>query len=343
METEFKKSDSKILIVDDSESIITLLTTVLSDDFSITSYSNPIEALEHFRGNQKYDCIILDLMMPQMSGMDFLKEIRNFNPEIPIIILTAREKAEEEIAGVFHAGANDYLNKPFLISELKARLTSHIRLRNTNELLKSQNEELRLNIKNEEKLNQLILRRTIELKESFRKIRNLNKKLRFLASYDKLTGCLNRRAFFSFLENDIKRLKRTKTHLSIIMIDLDYFKSINDTYGHMVGDVVLGNVAKVINSSIREIDLIGRYGGEEFLVLLTDCDLKGGTVVAEKIRKVVENYKITIDKEEELRVTISAGVSEYIPGESVDNFLERTDRALYQAKNRGRNQVIIAK
>jgi len=161
-----------------------------------------------------------------------------------------------------------------------------------------------------------------------------NRRLEEMSRRDYLTDLYNRRALMEKLDFEIKRRNRTKTSLSVVMLDLDHFKQVNDTHGHQVGDQVLVQVADLLRKTVREIDIVGRYGGEEFLVILPDCPAKEAVNVAERIRAGVAGFDFNLS----LKLTISGGVAEYIGGNS-DNLIEIADQNLYFAKNSGRNKI----
>lgn len=302
---EQKNKRPKILIIDDSESILFLLESILSLHFDVVLADRANKALKMI--NKSYDTIILDLMMPEMSGIEFLRSFRkksNFT-YIPVIVLTAKHNTEEDIAKLFDLGANDYVNKPFLSAELIARVKTHSKIKLLTEDLLTANE-----------------------------------KLKYSATHDELTNVFNRTAILDFLENEMLRIKRTKKKLSVIMFDIDYFKEINDKYGHQTGDQVLIDIIIVIKDTVREIDLIGRYGGDEFLIILQETKIDKAKEIAERIHKQInkKNFKA---RKNEIPVTISIGLSEHFAKENVDKLVERVDNALYDAKNAGRNCVKI--
>ena len=160
-----------------------------------------------------------------------------------------------------------------------------------------------------------------------------------LATYDGLTGLYNRRSFMTNIRNEIKRHKRQNKPMSVLLMDMDHFKKINDTYGHPAGDIVLRTVADIIKHTARTTDICGRYGGEEFAVILTETHLKQALNVAEKIRRNVMNTEIPVDNDVRLKVTFSIGVSMYRMEEQASKLLSRTDQLLYRAKENGRNRV----
>ena len=165
------------------------------------------------------------------------------------------------------------------------------------------------------------------------------KDMKELAMYDGLTGLYNRRFFMTNIRNEIKRHKRQNKPMSVLLMDMDHFKKINDTYGHPAGDIVLRTVADIIKHTARTTDICGRYGGEEFAVILTETHLKQALDVAEKIRRNVMNTEIPVDNDVKLKITLSIGVSMYRMEQQASELLRRTDQLLYRAKENGRNRV----
>ncbi len=176
-----------------------------------------------------------------------------------------------------------------------------------------------------EKLKKLVVERTKELER--------------LATTDSLTGLYNRRKLIDILEHELTRAKRYGNELSVVLFDIDNFKKINDTYGHDVGDYVLQQVTKLVKDNLRNVDVIGRWGGEEFLIVLPQTNLEGAKVVAEKVRKAIEQHSFA----KVGRVTASFGVADYDveKDKHIDDFLKKADIALYRAKNTGRNRVEV--
>jgi diguanylate cyclase (GGDEF)-like protein len=175
------------------------------------------------------------------------------------------------------------------------------------------------------------------------KVNELEKQMRELAAYDSMTNLYNGGACLLALENTIRQIKRAQTDLIILYIDLDHFKDINDTYGHDIGDMVIKHFANFLKASLRESDIIGRIGGEEFLVGLPGLEAESGKIVAEKLRKGIANETITIDSKTTLQATISIGMSIYRHTEEINlrEILKKADIALYDAKNNGRNRVCV--
>lgn len=245
--------------------------------------------------------------MPKLDGVDVCKAIResNLEPYKYILLVTAKNETENIIQGM-EAGADDYITKPFSKQELSVRINAG--------------------------------KRIIELQKE---LIDAREQMRYQATYDKLTAILNRAAIFEILSKELSRAQRTNNHLGVILLDLDHFKHVNDTYGHLAGDQVLKTAAQVIQSAIRPYDRVGRYGGEEFLIVLPETDMDESTMVAERIRATIEKTPVKTD-EGIINVTVSLGVTalqDKINDDDVDCFIKTADVALYTAKNSGRNRV----
>jgi two-component system cell cycle response regulator len=253
---------------------------------------------------------LLDWMMPKIDGVELCKKIRQKKDSkyTYIILLTARCYRDDVIRGL-SAGADDYMTKPLNFMELKARLQTGLRI--------------------------------IELED---KLLKTQKRIIEVASRDSLTNLWNRASILEFLGEELEQSLREKSPLCAIMMDVDHFKKVNDLYGHLVGDVVLTEIAACIKRSIRRHDKLGRYGGDEILIVLPHSGLN-------KIRKIAEQLRLAIAKRKiktasgALSVTISLGCasSESFPRPSVDSLIRASDRALYKAKGQGRNRTVIHK
>jgi two-component system cell cycle response regulator len=163
-----------------------------------------------------------------------------------------------------------------------------------------------------------------------------------LATVDALTGLMNRRALISALQTEIERCSRYGGPLSFVLLDLDHFKVINDRRGHRIGDAVLSSLGRLIQTSVRRTDIAARWGGEEFVIALTCSDLAGGVVFAERLRKSIEELEIIDGEGARVPVSASIGLTSYVTGESLDDLVDRADRAMYVAKSSGRNRVAVA-
>lgn len=181
--------------------------------------------------------------------------------------------------------------------------------------------------------------KTIEEKTT--ELVELNKELKYLSFFDALTGIFNRRQIVKTLENELERQKRYKNPFSLILIDVDFFKKVNDNYGHLFGDLVLKKMTKVILEVLRTTDTFGRYGGEEFLIILPYTDMRQAQEVANRIRTKVKNTPFYYEEDNlNLQITVSMGISQYEDGENEDDILARADKALYRAKYQGRDQIV---
>ncbi|MCL2933952.1 MAG: diguanylate cyclase [Trichodesmium sp. MAG_R03] len=310
----FKPENYYILAVDDISTNLKLLRLILEPiGYNITFAKSGHQAIEKVKVS-KQDLILLDLMMPEMNGLEVCKQLKS-DPEyanIPIIFITASNE-QEHIVKAFELGAVDYINKPFKRAELFARIRNHLLLKHTIDKLKSTQ---------------------IELKNALAEVQKI-------ANTDPLTKVLNRRCLFNFGYQEFNRVSKYGKALSILLMDLDNFKKINDNYGHQVGDQALCTVVKSIKNTIRNVDFFGRYGGEEFMTILPETNVEKAFILAEQIRKMVSSNIIKTDKGSIL-LTISIGVSTYsAKDQSLDDIISRADKAVYQAKQQGRNKSCI--
>ena len=247
---------------------------------------------------------VLDWMMPGLDGVEICRRVRGANrePYIYILLLTARTESQDLIDGM-DAGADDYLTKPFNAHELRVRLHAG--------------------------------RRILDLQAELLKTREA---LREQATHDGLTGLFNRNTILEALDDEISRAARSHQPVSVIMADLDRFKLVNDTHGHLAGDAVLREAARRLKSSARRYDSVGRYGGEEFLILLPGCDAADAAAQAERMCDAIGTTPF-VTPSQPLLVTASLGVacSSHCPPEAL---VHQADEALYAAKAGGRNQVV---
>ncbi|MGI0483582.1 diguanylate cyclase [Geminocystis sp. CENA526] len=295
-----------ILAVDDNSVNRILLEKLLKKEgYKITILGSSEEVMPYL-ANITPDIILLDLMMPNINGLELCESIK-LNPnfqEIPVIFLTASDE-KKDLLKAFDLGAVDYITKPFHNQELLARIKNHLELKFTRDELK---------------------KALIELEK--------------LAKTDDLTGISNRRNFIALAQREFNLAQRQKRFFSLLILDIDYFKTINDTYGHPIGDKVIQFVANKCIESVRKEDLCARWGGEEFIIFLSETDLEGAIMVANRIRMGVDQETIEIE-DHQINVTVSIGVSVYNNDDvSVNQTISRGDMALYQAKNEGRNRVV---
>ena len=297
----------KILVAEDD--LITrriLEAHLVKWGYAVVMVADGQEAWRLLQQDDAPSLAILDWMMPGMDGTTICREVRKLNrqPYIYLILLTARGYKEHLIEGL-EAGADEYLTKPFDPYELKARLRAGARI--------------------------------VELQDSLIQAREA---LREQAMHDSLTHLLNRRASLDFLLSELVRAEREHHPLSLMMVDIDFFKSVNDRFGHLGGDEVLCEVARRLRKSSRTYDIVGRFGGEEFVVVAPGCGAAQGLIRAERLREVVYSQPIPL-KDLSVAVTISVGVATTLDPsrESMEAFLAAADKALYRAKAAGRNRV----
>ena len=297
---------ARILIVDDSRLIAHVAKTILTKQgHEVILAQDGLAGLQAAKSEHP-DLILLDLIMPVMDGYQVCQGLKeeDSTKEIPIIMLTSKAEPADKVKGL-ELGALDYVVKPFDEGELIARVNIQLRLKQLYEVLQEK-----------------------------------NRQLRELANRDGLTGLYNHRYFHEQLSKDFLRAKRYHESLSCILLDIDYFKKFNDTYGHQTGDIVLSTLGQVIRDSIRDSDFAARYGGEEFALVLYHADRPTAINVAERLRQMVEHCEVR-DKDHVLHVTISLGVATF-PHEQISNpkqIVECADKALYKAKENGRNRV----
>lgn len=302
--------DKSILIVDDSPIARQQILETLQKTSLFRFYHEAGGVLEGFKTalGVPVDVVLCDLEMPGMDGFKFLAMMNSREElrDIPVIMITGREDLETKIRGL-EQGASDYVIKPFDPGELVARVKVQLKIKGLQDSLKESNE-----------------------------------RLRELSNTDPLTGLSNRRSLMETLEKEILRTERNGAPLSLIMADIDYFKRINDTYGHQQGDLVLKNVAELMRKHLRQYDSAARFGGEEFALVLPESTLVQAVQVAERIR--VNASALTFPPPlQNLRITISFGVAA-LPRpnvKTVDDLIREADGALYHAKGDGRNRVAI--
>jgi diguanylate cyclase (GGDEF)-like protein len=305
---------TRILIVDDHEDNVDLLRTRLEAWGYVTESAADGDIALRMVEKNPPDLILLDVMMPTIDGTEVARRIKENKslPFIPIIMQTALDAPEHKVAGL-GAGADDYITKPIEFAELGARVKSMLRI-------KRLQEELEL--------------KTTELADA-------NQQLLRVSQTDALTGLANRRHIEQRLNEMFEHSARLEEPLSCVMCDIDKFKVVNDTYGHQAGDAVLRQYAQILKNEAREIDRIGRYGGEEFLLLLPGTVLDAAVTFAERVRKAVEEHTFTFDGGT-LKRTASFGVSGW-PHPAIvhcEMLVKMADDALYVAKETGRNKVV---
>lgn len=300
-----------VLIIDDSEAVREKIIKTLESRDLFSRFYQAEDGLEGFKKllASPVDIILCDLEMPRMDGFKFLGMMKG-RPEVsdtPVIILTGNDDRDLKIKGL-EQGACDFITKPFDPEELVARMRVHLKIKHLQDDLKRSNE--------------LLLE---------------------LSNTDHLTGLFNRRFLMEALDKEVQRARRKDGQVALLLLDIDHFKRVNDTHGHLQGDVVLQKVALHIQKELRSYDTAARYGGEEFVAVLPDTSLKEAFNVADRIRLSVQGMRFAGSLSNE-QVTVSLGVALFPSPcfDDIDGLLRAADEALYQAKERGRNRVIIS-
>ena len=304
------KAKKRVLIAEDDPVSCHLLKSFLIKwDYEVTVETDGAAASRILESDGAPRLAVLDWMMPGMEGVQICQRIRDrkSRPYIYLLLLTARSEKRDLLRGL-ELGADDYLTKPFDSEELRARL--------------------------------LVGERILTLQDDLILARE---ELRFRATHDLLTGIANRGAVMDALRNEMSRQVREQRSFGVILVDIDHFKSINDTHGHLCGDEVLQVVTRRMKECVRPYDTLGRYGGEEFLVIASAANERGTMALAERIRSAMES-KPVVTQGGEVRVTASLGVAVSTSARGGDALmlLRLADRALYSAKDKGRNRCELA-
>lgn len=304
-EAPLSKKKSRILIIDDDPDNRKLVSDILEwANYEILSTVKAEEALQMME-NEHPDLIFLDIGMPGLNALETVPKLRSKNNYTSLIFLSAKSDVNDVIKGL-DLGADDYISKPFDPRELLARTRCQLRIKQLHDDLKKANE-----------------------------------KLQELINIDDLTGLYNMRSLYSRLDQEINRALRFGRYVSVLMMDMDHFKNVNDQHDHLFGSFVLSEIGHLIKKNIRRIDFAARYGGDEFLIALTETDMHGTQFFAERLREKIANHIFTNGKDT-IQLTASIGFSIMGPNnEQIDarELVRSADRALYRAKNSGRNCI----
>jgi two-component system, cell cycle response regulator len=304
-----ERPSKSVLVAEDNPVSQAILRSMLTKwGYTVEIAKDGVEAWAALQAQNAPRLAILDWMMPGLDGVEVCRRLRDAprEPYVYVLLLTARTTSEDLVEGM-EAGADDYLTKPFNAQELRVRLRAG--------------------------------RRILDLQEELLRAREA---LRVQATHDGLTGLLNRTAILEILQNDCARTNRERQSLSVLLIDLDHFKRINDSHGHQAGDAVLRQAASRMRSSVRRYDAVGRYGGEEFLIVLPGCEVSNARAQAERIRAAFAG-KPFATASETLPITCSIGVSSRVFPAVEDSgvLIREADLALYAAKDQGRDRVVV--
>jgi len=309
-----ERKNMKVLLAEDIAVTRKLTRKILENKgYEVMEASDGQEAWEIFqREKEKINIVLIDWSMPRLNGLQLCKKIKatKVSDYVYVIFLTGKADIDNVVEGL-EAGADDYVTKPFNKKELISRIN--------------------------------VGARYVQLQQ---KLREAYKELHLLSITDGLTRILNRRALLERLEEELHRASRENAFFCLIMLDIDHFKRVNDKYGHQAGDKVLVEVVKRVKSMLRPYDIIGRYGGEEFLVGILGEDREIGLKKAEDFRRCVEEKEFEYN-DKKLKISISLGISYQKIGDTkndipqlLDDLTKKADEALYKAKETGRNKVV---
>lgn len=304
---------TKILLVEDANDSFEIIKGYLNDlNFTNVYRAVDIKGALNILEQRRFDLILLDHFLDDGTGFDFLRITKEKEIETPVIIVTGYGN-EMLVSQILQKGASDYLPKDKLNTETLSKV-----INNTIEKARLKMETKKLEI---------------EMKKANAKIAEMSK-------VDELTRLSNRRYFMEVLEKEFERARRYKTEMVLVMMDLDNFKKINDTYGHIAGDTVLSEIGKALRKHVRSNDVVGRYGGEELAVILPNTNQDSACMVYERFRKKVEEYCFKHGSDQ-FQITVSIGIASSNDSESPKDLIAHADHALYQAKTTGRNNVVI--
>ena len=317
------EAPQRILVVDDNPTNVLILARSLEKNgYTVLSANDGATALRLARTGRP-DLVLLDMMMPDQDGTEVCRILKS-QPEtarIPVLFVTARAELDD-VMDAFNAGASDYITKPFRFAEVAARVNVHLKLRRTEQELRQQHQAS---------------------KELTARLGEANLQLVRASRTDPLTQLLNRGAWEESIELEHARAQRHGAVYSLLMIDVDHFKLFNDTLGHQAGDECLRRIARCVTRAARSVDVVGRYGGEEFVVLAPETDAAAAMTLAERIRRRIWGLNLTHPSSAvSNRVTVSVGVA-CGTGEEREDVLRSADEALYAAKHAGRNRARLGR
>jgi diguanylate cyclase (GGDEF)-like protein len=305
-EKERASTPSRLLIIDDDESVRLLLRDLLEESgYVARTAKSGEEALQMIRV-ATYDIIITDLRLSGMYGLEVVKEVKAIDPGIDVIVMTGYASVNSAVESM-KAGAIDYITKPFNSDHIK-----------------------------------MVVQKSLE-RRVYQRLAQEREFYKVLSSIDGLTELYNYRYMHQYLKIELEREKRYKRHLSLLMVDIDDFKNYNDLYGHMVGDMVLRRLASILRNATRGCDVICRYGGEEFAIMLPETSKEEALIVCERIRKSVAMTPMVDEKENTVgTISVTIGLASFPEdADTKDDLIDNADKALYQGKRAGKNCIFL--
>jgi len=309
-------SKARILLVEDNRSEAVVTSRFLEDSgYEVVWVEDGTRALKEAKTG-RVDCILLDLLLPDINGSEVCRWLKgNHDTQgIPVIMLSVKGSLEDKASG-FQIGADDYLPKPYEEIELNARIYAALR----NKALRD------------------------ELRKKNRDLEKMLERVEFLAQTDPLTELYNRRRFGQMIEKEFTRTRRYQSPLSCMMIDIDYFKKINDAFGHRAGDHVLRELAGIIQAAVREVDTAARWGGEEFVVLMPETGADAALHPARRILEQAQTHCFSgVPKRPDVTVSIGIATAPHPEIGSGEHLVDASDLAMYEAKKKGRNRIEVA-
>ena len=297
---------SRLLVIDDDESVRLLLRDLLEEaGYTVRTAKSGEEALQLIRV-ATYDIIITDLRLSGMYGLEVVKEVRAIDPGIDVIVMTGYASVNSAVESM-KAGAIDYITKPFNSDHIK-----------------------------------MVVQKSLERRE-YQRLAQEREFYKVLSSIDGLTELYNYRYMHQYLKIELEREKRYKRHLSLLMVDIDDFKHYNDIYGHVVGDMVLKRLASILRNATRGCDVICRYGGEEFAIMLPETGKEEAIIVCERIRKSVAMTTMVDEKANAVgTISVTIGLAAFPEdADNKDDLIANADKALYQGKRAGKNCIFL--
>lgn len=308
MSSKIENKSRNILVVDDDPQSLKISKAALEHEgYTVKTAGSGESAIEEIQSFQPH-LILLDVSMPGLNGIETLRKIRDKERYTSVIFLSGKSDPENVILGL-DAGANDYIRKPFDVTELLARVRTQLRIKDLNDRLKAAND-----------------------------------RLKELVDIDDLTGLFNMRSLYKRLDFEIERARRYERSVAVIMMDLDHFKQVNDSNDHLFGSYVLAQVGKIIRENMRKVDFAARYGGDEYLIVLTEINREGTETFCQRLCKAISD---TVFEKDDFKVNLTASLGFAVASPSKEEIDARAlvraaDRALYQAKDQGRNRVVGA-